>query len=147
MEVERLRARITELEQEKQDVEAFAAVAAHELLAPVVTERLEPVLDAVSRSDLDALRGGAARSRLLVETLLEDARSRERDLTRRPVDVAALMRECLALLAPEIHVRRAEVRVGDLPEVRGEASLIGSLFSNLIVNALKYGPREGPRVA
>src|SRR5215213_3685060 len=140
MEVERLRARITELEQEKQDVEAFAAVAAHELLAPVVmidayatmvTERLEPVLDAVSRSDLDALRGGAARSRLLVETLLEDARSRERDLTRRPVDVAALMRECLALLAPEIHVRRAEVRVGDLPEVRGEASLIGSLFSNL----------------
>src|SRR5215217_1225306 len=138
MEVARLQARIAELEQEKLDVEAFAAVAAHELLAPVVmmdvyatmvAERLDRVLDVQSRSDLDALRGGAARSRLLVETLLHHARTREADL---------------AQLAPEIHARHADVEVGALPQVRGETPLIGCLFSNLIVNALKYGPRERP---
>jgi signal transduction histidine kinase len=155
MEVARLQARIAELEQEKLDVEAFAAVAAHELLAPVVmmdvyatmvAERLDRVLDVQSRSDLDALRGGAARSRLLVETLLHHARTREADLAQGPVDVATVVRECLALLAPEIHARHADVEVGALPQVRGETPLIGCLFSNLIVNALKYGPRERPRV-
>src|SRR5215217_7570313 len=130
MEVARLQARIAELEQEKMDVDAT-----------MVAERLDRVLDVQSRSDLDALRGGAARSRLLVETLLHHARTREADLAQGPVDVATVVRECLALLAPEIHARHADVEVGALPQVRGETPLIGCLFSNLIVNALKYGPR------
>ena len=80
---------------------------------------------------------------MLVQALLEHARSRGRALQRRPVDVDAVLRESLTLLAPEIRARGVEVEVGELPWVAGDEALIGAVFTNLLVNALKFGPREG----
>ena len=154
-EIQRLRGRIAELEDEKADVEAFAAVAAHELLAPLVladayattvAERLEEDRHADARRDLDALRRAASRTRLLVETLLHDARSHERPLRLTAIDLNAVLSECLTLLQPEIEVRDAEVQVAELPEAYGEETLIGAVFSNLLLNALRYGPREHARI-
>ena len=154
-EIQRLHARITELEDEKADVEAFAAVAAHELLAPLVladayattvAERLDGDRHADARRELDALRRAAARTRLLVETLLHDARSHERPLRLTAIDLNAVLSECLTLLQPEIEVRDAEVQVAELPEAYGEETLIGAVFSNLLLNALRYGPREHARI-
>lgn len=146
-----LRARIAEVEREKAEVEAFAAIAAHELLKPllmteayvaIVSDRLDEEAHADSRRDLDALGRGAARTRLLVETLLHDARSSGRQLRRRPVDLQRLVSDCVALLAPEIRSRDAEVVVEELPEVVGERALLSGLFTNLLINALKYSPRR-----
>lgn len=150
-EIQRLHARITELEDEKADVEAFAAVAAHELLAPLVladahattvAERLDGDRHADARRELDALRRAAARTRLLVETLLHDARSHGRALRLRSIDLNVVLEECLDLLEPEIEVRAAEVRASELPEVEAEETLISSVLTNLLLNALRYGPRE-----
>jgi signal transduction histidine kinase len=147
----RLQARVDELEREKAEVESFAAVAAHELLAPLIladsyattiAERLDGELHADSRRDLDALRGAAARTRLLVETLLHDARSQGRKPQRRRIDLDGVLRECLTLLGPEIERRRANVQVPELPEVYGEKALISVVFTNLLLNALRYGPRD-----
>jgi signal transduction histidine kinase len=151
----RLHARLATLEREKADVDAFAALAAHELLAPLVltnayattiSDRLDAELHAESRRDLDTLRRAAARTRLLVEALLQDARSQGRALQRRPIDLNLLLGECLTMLAPEIHSRGANVQVAELPEVHGEEPLISSLFTNLLLNALKYGPRGRGRI-
>jgi len=151
----RLLLRIAELERENVALDRFAAEAAHELLTPLVMidayaatalERLDDELDADSRSDLDALRRAAAGSRQLVQMLLEHARSRRRPLERRPVDVDVVLREALTLLAPEIRARGAEVEVGELPRVEADATLIAAVFTNLLTNALKFGPREGAKV-
>jgi signal transduction histidine kinase len=147
----RLHARIAQLEREKAAGEAVVAVAAHELLTPVimidayatmVAERLDEDLHESSLRDLDALHRGAARTRLLLETLLNDAHAEGRELRRGPIDLNLVVRECLTLLAPEIHSRGADVRVSDLPQVSGEEPLISAVFSNLLINALKYGPRH-----
>src|SRR5689334_2956105 len=83
-EVEELTEKVEELERRKDAVEGFAAVAAHELMEPLVmTEayaaligsRLEGPQHADTLRDLDALGRGAARMRRLIETLLHDARS------------------------------------------------------------------------
>jgi signal transduction histidine kinase len=149
--IAQLRARVEVLEREKADLETFSAVAAHELLTPVVmmdacaamvADRLDEALHAESHEDLDNMRRGAARTRLLVETLLHHARSRGREPQRRPVAVDRVLRECLSLLRAEIRARHTVVRVGPLPEVLAEEPLLGSLFGNLLANALKYGPRE-----
>jgi signal transduction histidine kinase len=42
-----------------------------------------------------------------------------------------------------VSARGAEVEIGELPEVLGEEALLGSVFVNLIFNALKYSPRQG----
>ncbi|HYH90891.1 MAG TPA: ATP-binding protein [Solirubrobacteraceae bacterium] len=148
-ELARLQARVEELER-------YAAVAAHELLTPVVMidayaatvqERLDDGRHADSVSELDALRAAATRSRLLAETLLNHARYGERPLRHRSLDLGAVLHECLRLLGPEIRARRAEVRVGPLPRVRAEESLIGAVFANLIGNALKFGPRAGATIS
>ena len=126
----RLLVRIAELERENAALDRFAAEAAHELLTPLVMidsyaatalERLDEELDADSFSDLDALRRAAARSRQLVQTLLEHARARRHPLEVHPVDVNAVLREALTLLAPEIRARGAEVEVGDCPRSRPTA--------------------------
>jgi signal transduction histidine kinase len=151
----RLHARIAQLKREKADVEAFAAVAAHELLTPfvmidayarMVSERLDEGLHADARRDLDALHRGAIRTRLLVETLLHDARSQGRELRRRRIDLNLVLCECLTLLAPEVRSRGVAVQVAELPDVDGEEPLISAVFSNLLINALKYGPREGGKI-
>src|SRR5215207_149260 len=154
-EIVRLRERISDLEHEKAAVEGFAAVAAHELLTPVVLmdacaasvrDRLDE-RDAESLEELDTLRRGAARSRLLAETLLSHAASKDRPLQRRPVDVDALVRDCIALLASEIRRRKAQLVITrPLPLVDADESLIAAVFMNLLVNALKYGPRQGATV-
>lgn len=151
-EIERLSAQVQRLEQEKASVEAFAAVAAHELLEPLiltesyvalVNERLGDEAHEETRRDLDALARSARRGRLLVETMLYDARSSGRDIERRPVDLNAVVRDCLALLKPEIQACHADVHVDELPEVSGDEAMIAGLYKNLLLNALKYSPRSG----
>ena len=149
---ELLRARIAELESEKAETEADAAEVAHELLTPLVmvdasatmaAEQLDVEFDADALRNLDALRRGAVRTRLLVETLLHAAGSRGGPLQRSVVDLNTVLGDCLSLLAPEIQFRGADVQVAALPDVLADEALIGAVFSNLLVNALKYGPRHG----
>jgi light-regulated signal transduction histidine kinase (bacteriophytochrome) len=150
-EIERLHARVAELEHEKAELEAFAAVAAHELVEPLVMteayaamigDQLDEDLFPEAREDLEAMARGAARTRLLAETLLHDARSGGRHLERRPVDLNAVVRDSLTLLRPEIRARGAVIEIDELPEVLGDEALLGGVFTNLLINALKYSPRR-----
>jgi signal transduction histidine kinase len=148
-EVSRLGARVAELERDYARLEQFAAIAAHELCEPLVTteayatlllDRLGNQADPQSRSDLEALSRGAARMRLVVETLLHDARPGA-SLTREVVDVSELVRDCLDLLGHEIRSRRTRIVIRPLPRVLGEPALLGTVIKNLLSNALRYGPR------
>jgi len=156
LETARLAARVEELEREKAAIEAFAAVAAHELVEPLViaeayaamvSDRLDEELHAESRRDLAALSRTASRTRLLLEALLHDARSTEQQLARRRVDIGAVVDDCLTILRPEVEARGARLKVGELPVVSGDESLLNGLFANLLMNALKYSPRRGAEIA
>ena len=155
LEINQLRDRITELEREKAEVEGFAAAAAHELLTPVVmidacaatvSDRLGDAGHEESLRDLAVLRRGCAQSRLLVECLLHQAAFRDRPLQTRRVELDSLVGDCVALLGPDVRARGAQVLVAPLPTVDAEAPLISAVFMNLLVNALKYGPRRSPTV-
>jgi signal transduction histidine kinase len=155
LEVERLATRVKELERERDQVEAFAAVAAHELVEPlvmteaytsIISSRLEAPEHAGSRADLQALGRAVARLRLLTESVLHEARSQAHQLERRPVAVDALVADCLALLAPEIDARNARLQVDELPDAHADEALLGGVFTNLLVNALKYSPRRGAQI-
>jgi signal transduction histidine kinase len=156
LEAARLSARVEQLEEEKAALEAFAAVAAHELVEPLiiteayatmVADRLDKDVHADSRRDLATLSRTASRTRHLLEALLHDARSGERSITRLPVDLGEVAADCVAALDHEVEARGATIHVGDLPTVPGDASLLSGLFTNLILNALKYSPRHGAEIA
>lgn len=155
-ETERLSARVEQLEREKAALEAFAGVAAHELVEPLViteayatmvSERLDEAEHAESRRDLEALSRTVSRTRILLEALLHDARATNGHVTNRPVDLSSLVADCLELLGWEIEARAASVNVRPLPVVTGNKALLNGLFTNLLMNALKYSPRAGSEIA
>jgi signal transduction histidine kinase len=151
-EVKRLTRRVAELERDAEAIEGFAAVAAHELMQPLVmiAGYVETVDDhlagepdaSAARADLEALRRCVARGRRVVETLLVEASARGRELERRPIELGPLVQRCVELLEPEIEARGATVEVDELPSVLGEDDLLGVVFTNLLLNALKYSPRQ-----
>ena len=91
--------------------------------ATMVSERLDEEHHADSRRDLEALHRGAARARLLVETLLNDGQSQGRELRQRPIDLNLLVRECVTLLAPrDPHTRRRRAGRRAPPHLRRRAA-------------------------
>jgi signal transduction histidine kinase len=150
--LERLRARVLELERERDAAEGFAALAGHELMSPLVmaeacaamaAERLDEARDEDVLTALDSLAHGASRTRRLIESLLHEASAKGHPLRRETVDLGRLAVECVAQLRPEIEARGADVEVGELPHVCGSSELLGSVLTNLLGNALKYNPRQG----
>jgi signal transduction histidine kinase len=155
LEVERLSARVEELEREREQVEAFAAVAAHELVEPlvmteayasIISDRLSEPEHAASRADLEALGRAVARLRLLTESVLHEARSRTNHLNLSDIAVDSLVADCVVLLKPEIDARDARLQVDALPDAVADEALLGGVFTNLLVNALKYSPRRGAHI-
>ena len=149
------KSRILELERKGAAVEIFARVAAHELMEPLilaeaqarlVEEQLHDRHDDDIRRGVDSLIRDVSRMRLLVETLLLDARSDGRALDRRPVDLARLVADTIEMFESEIRARRARIVAEKLPVVDGDAIMLGGVINNLVMNALRYGPREGGEV-
>jgi signal transduction histidine kinase len=152
VELQRLHARIEQLERERDGAESFAALAAHELMAPLVLteacvayagERLGDGQLPELMQALTVLGRGAGRTRRLVEALLHEARASGRPLRRDRVDLGPLAQECIELLAPEVRARSARIAIGPLPVVPGQSELLGGVLTNLLMNALKFNPRDG----
>ena len=153
--VARLRERVADLERRHAELLDFSAVIAHEMQAPLIaveryaadlSEHLRGEPDDWARQDLDAVVRASARARILVDTLLQQAQAVRRAPVRNPVDLAGLATECVALLRSEIAVRDVRVAIAPLPVVQADAGLLASVLRNLLVNALRYGPRTGGAV-
>ena len=165
-EIHRLSARVAELERERvelvrerveqqreyRELEGVVAMAAHELLNPLImteayatliAERAGFGLDLESRRDLSTLASVSSRVRMTVEALLNDARDSERPLRYEPVDLSEVLEHCLQTLEPQLRAREAHVDVDPMPVVKGNPALLAGVFGNLLSNALKYGPRDG----
>jgi signal transduction histidine kinase len=149
------RSRLAEAEREREAIEFFAGTAAHELMEPLITaealarsieEQLEDRANDATRGDLEHLVRAVSRMRLLVETLLLNARPHGRPLKRRRVDLESLVRDSTALLEREIRARDARILAAGLPVVRGDAVMLAAVVNNLLINALRYGPRKDGEV-
>jgi signal transduction histidine kinase len=160
--VARLSGRVEELERELEEsraqaekLERFAAMAAHEVLKPLVmteafatmiAERGGHGLDLDTRRDVDTLIRISSRMRVLVEAMLMDARPDQQPLQRQAVDVSKILNDCVEMLGAEIRAREVKVDVDPMPVVPGDAALLTGVFGNLLSNALQYGPREGGEI-
>jgi signal transduction histidine kinase len=161
-EVVRLAGRVDELERELEEsraqtarLERFSAMAAHEVLKPLVmteafatmiAERGGHGLDLDTRRDVDTLIRISSRMRVLVEAMLMDARPDRQPLERQAVDVSKVLNDCVEMLGAEIKAREVRVDVDPMPVVPGDAALLTGVFGNLLSNALQYGPREGGEI-
>ncbi len=151
-----LQARIDELERSNAELERFAAVAAHDLQAPLrvvaglvgmLGRRYAGTLDAQADELIARTVGAVERMQQLTDDLLTHARSGA-DTTQppAPVDTAAVVAEVLDTLGPLVAEAGVTVEVHPLPTVVGHRVLLVQLFQNLVTNAVKFATGDRPHV-
>ena len=153
--VEQLERKLEESRAQSAQLERFAAMAAHEVLKPLVmteafatmiAERAGHGLDLETRRDVDTLIRISSRMRLLVEAMLMDARPDSEPMTCQAVDLSKVLDDCVQMLGAEIRAREVKVAIEDMPVVPGDEALLTGVFGNLLSNAIQYGPREGAEI-
>lgn len=139
--------RTSELEQSNRDLENFAAIAAHDLKSPLATisgymEILEDDLsEKVDEQDvtyIKTIKRSAAEMTVLIDRLLEYASIGRKTAEFTTVKLNEVAARSVENLKGVIESTRAKVNFGELPEVKGDSSLLTQLFQNLINNAIKF---------
>lgn len=145
---------ITDLMAALQVKDEFVASVSHELRTPLTA--IMGFLDlALERCDLpddtgrhlEIAKRNSERLLRLVGDLLLTAQVEEGHLAldRRDVDLCAVVRECVAGLAPAAEQAgiRVDVEVPRPVRLSGDPVRLGQLIDNLVSNAIKYSPSGG----
>jgi signal transduction histidine kinase len=142
-----LRQAITDLERANQQLNHFASIASHDLRAPLANTHglLETLVlrgrTPLATRDRELLERALANTAGLLqnlEALLTLARTQNASVTRRPVDLDALVDEVALLLADDLNDAGATIRRDRLPTIPADYGLARILLQNLLANAAKY---------
>jgi signal transduction histidine kinase len=152
----RVLARTAQLETANREMHDFTYTVSHDLRAPLrhidgfmdlLQQKAGQALDEESRHYMAAVSGAARKMGLLIDDLLAFSRMGRHALSIQPVDLGPLVRDLIAELEPDAAGRNIDWRIGELPAVSGDASLLRMVLDNLIANALKFTrPREKARI-
>jgi two-component system, sporulation sensor kinase E len=144
---QRVKDRTAQLEAANKELEAFAYSVSHDLRAPLrhidgflelLQSKAGTGLDEQSRHYMDAISQAAQKMGLLIDDLLSFTRMGRHAIALQQVDLASLVHEVIGELAPDAEGRDIAWRIGDLPAINGDASMLRMVLANLIGNALKF---------
>jgi len=153
-----LRARIRELEERNQELEACARMVAHDLKTPLcvvmgLATTLRQDYARLSADEqhmcFDNLVRAASKMNNIIDELMLLARLRDAKAVTRPLDMAAVVAEAQSRLAHMIHDSQAEIRLPDAwPTAEGYGPWVEEVWVNYISNAIKYGgmPSAPPHI-
>jgi signal transduction histidine kinase len=132
------------------ELRGYADMVAHDLREPItgiahLITLLERRADEPPSAEvLTLMRATTERARELIDGVLTYARAGQ--LRRERVALRELMGDVAADLRPTLEAAGAAVRVGDLPEVEGDARQLRRVMQNLVGNAVKFRGEAPPRV-
>ncbi|QLK26395.1 ATP-binding protein [Natrinema zhouii] len=146
---------VEQVEESNERLEQFAYAASHDLQEPLrmVTSYLQllesqysDAFDEDGQEFLAYAVDGAERMHEMIDGLLEYSRVETRGDPLEPIDLETALEDVIDDLQLQIEETDAEITVGDLPVVEGDASQLRQVFQNLLDNALTYYDDDPPRV-
>jgi PAS domain S-box-containing protein len=139
---------VSEIEQSNRDLEAFAFAASHDLREPLrmigsftdlLKARYGPQIGNEGQEYLGFIKSGVDRLGVLIRDLLDYARIGQHDVAPTQIDAEALLRRVWDDCQMAVTESKASLTLAaSLPSIYGYQVLIERLFSNLIINALRY---------
>lgn len=118
-----------------------------QLIASRLISREGPQLSPEVQDALARLNASAHRMQMLLLDILKYTRIKHSEESVETVDLGALVQEVISESTEALQEKQGSVTVGILPDIKGVPFLLKQLFSNLILNSVKYA-REGfaPRI-
>ena len=144
-EIERREALESSLRQTLADLEAFSYIVSQDLRAPLATisgfaqsvrETEAACLSEKGRHRLGRIVAGAEKMGSMIDDILTYSRTNNAQLTPTQVNLSTMLAE-VAREAGEAYPT-ATLEIGPLPEVRGDATMLRQVFTNLVANAFKF---------
>ncbi len=137
-----------ELARQRDELETFASVLAHDLKAPLAA--MQSFAELIKQG-AESQEIGAAEIRRYCQLIIEAGKRMETlirsmgeytkadaTLKSQPVAMSGVVDDALENLYDAVRKRGAKVTHGYLPTVRGDAAQLTQLLQNLIANAIKY---------
>lgn len=152
----KLKELIKELERSNRELEEFASVVSHDLVAPLrqqnlfielLQEEYSDILNEEGKEYLTRMVGLNSRMKSLILNLLSYARVTTQAQPFTPVILNEVVDNVLHDLETEIAQTKAKIKVGELSTIQGDRLQIRQLFQNLLQNALKFHhPNRTPEI-
>jgi PAS domain S-box-containing protein len=148
---ERIAERTAQLESANRELESFTYSVSHDLRAPLrhiqgfagaCLDEFGTTVDPQALHYLQRIQDGTQRMGLLINELLNLARTGQRAVCLQPTALKSVVEEIIAMLKPETEGREVEWEIGNLPSVDCDPVLIRQVFQNLLSNAIKYSRRR-----
>ncbi len=143
----RLRESSDALQRSNDELQQFAYVASHDLQEPLraiagycglLSQYYSDQLDEDGQQYLQYAVEGAKRMQTLIDSLLNLSRVRTHGKPFAATDLNAVVQAAMKNLSVQITEADAEIDVGQLPEVMGDATQLIQLMQNLLSNAIKF---------
>ncbi len=144
---QRVRQRTAQLEEANRELESFSYSVSHDLRAPLrhisgfaelLQKRAASRLDESSQRYLQTILESTKHAGALIEDLLSFSRTGRAQMHLALVGMNRLVEEALSNVGVETEGRNLSWKVGQLPEVWGDSSMLRLVWQNLLSNAVKY---------
>ncbi|MFT3831596.1 MAG: ATP-binding protein [Opitutaceae bacterium] len=142
-----------QLSASNQELESFSYSISHDLRAPLrningfvdlLRRRNRDGLDAESHRFFQIITAETIRLSQLIDSLLAFARLNRADLKFGHVALNPLVAQVVAELRPEYDQRQLDWKIGPLPTVTGDATLLRQVLANYLSNAVKFTRHRSP---
>lgn len=150
---QRIEERSRELEVSNAELESFSYSVSHDLRAPLraidgfCALFMREHAGQIPADGLDLLANvcaGAARMQRLIDDLLHLARFSRQPLAMHTLSMQDLVQRVLAALQLQWPGRARHLEVGELPDCRGDQSLLEHVLTNILSNAFKFTATRAP---
>lgn len=138
---------VKQLENSNKELESFSYSVSHDLRAPlraihgytkILEDEYGPKLDDDARKMMQSVMANAKKMGQLIDDLLAFSRLGKKDLQKTEVDMNELVQLVLSEIKKSQDVTKTEIKLDNLPQAWGDASLLHQVFTNIISNAVKY---------
>ena len=148
---QRVLERTAQLENANKELEAFSYSVSHDLRAPlrgidgfsnILLEDYSNKLDKEGQRLLNVIREGTQKMGHLIEDLLAFSRIGRRELAKSEIDMKTTANSIYYEVTTEEERKKISFSVADLPNAKGDTAMMRQLWTNLILNAVKFSSKK-----
>lgn len=128
-----------------EELDTFSYTVSHDLRTPLTSIKTYAELmlknksiDENGKKMLSRILIGADKMNFLIKEILNLARVGRSEINFETVDIESLLKEIRSEVWSAFKADRTELVLGQLPNIKGDKTMIAQVFTNLIGNAVKY---------